>query len=1116
MKLLISGKDQKLDRNHPHLDSRAHVVLTASHIVLFALAALVLSAGRLTAQNRSTGEIRGTVVDQSGAVIPDVEVTATNTATGIETRVKTDSSGVYELSFLVPGPYSMTFNKSGFKTFVRSGIALEVQVITVNASLSLGSVAQEINVSAEVQLVETETSKKSTTLDVSTVEELPSVGASWYNFTALMPGVSGGGGQNASGEGVSVNGAPSYQEVWMMNGANASQPQSQNAIGWTANQQDIEEISFDTHNFSAQYGMGTAIFNIIAKGGTNSFHGSVFEFDQNDAFSARNFFASGVQPLRWNDYGFNVGGPVKRNKAFFFVNYERVPSITYPIAFDTYPTPAMRQGDFSATGLPPIYDPRTTALVNGQFNRQAFSSNQIPSGEIDPVAGKILQYMPLPNQPGLVNNYYFPTRQDIHTYFLTTKEDFDLTPSNRIEVVYKITSSPFTRYAPTSPVGNSTRFGENSSAQVTDSWSIRPTLVNEFHIGVVRAGQGWHDGDLGKGYPALLGLPNLTENAFPNMTISGTIPTSIGTGTNAIMGQLGLTPADTVTWVKGKHILKLGGEVFKWQTNVAWPNIDPGDFAFSGIYSRNPSDPTSTGIGLADFMLGLPQTWYVNDPTTPGGRMWSVQLFGQDDFKLKPNLTLNIGLRWGTQPGWSDNQGRQADFDPTLLNPATNTPGAILYQGQLGRKAPQATAYDLFAPRIGFAWSPKNALSIRGAYGLFYMQEGADTYGNQLGIGWAIQGYDTSPDLISPIFTLSQGPPSPIHPTPASRTPALLNGQSITYIPYHTPVPYLEEWQFDIQHQLRGGVMVDVGYVGSYGVHLTLNRDIDTLPQNLISQINTGANLQLLRPYPQYYGIMSTQDGGVSNYNSLQVSAQKRFSYGLQFIANYTWSKTMDMDTGSGWSGPMAEGDVWQDNYNLRSNYGLSLLDMPQVFNGDFIYQLPAGRGRRFLNQGGVLNGFLGGWQLSSLWQVHSGIPFTPIVGTANLSGSLGQYWYPNRVGNAAVSHPNVQEWFNPNAFAVPDAGTFGNSGRDVLFGPPWKEMDISLAKHFAISKLGEAGDLEIKADAFDAFNHANFGQPNPNIGTPGAGVITSANFNNGNYPTPLGRTIQLGAKLSF
>jgi len=396
------------------------------------------------------------------------------------------------------------------------------------------------------------------------------------------------------------------------------------------------------------------------------------------------------------------------------------------------------------------------------------------------------------------------------------------------------------------------------------------------------------------------------------------------------------------------------------------------------------------------------------------------------------------------------------------------------------------------------------------------MQEGADTYGNQLGIGWAIQGYDTSPDLISPIFTLSQGPPSPIYPTAASRTPALLNGQSITYIPYRTPVPYLEEWQFDIQHQLRGGVMVDVGYVGSYGVQLTLNRDIDTLPQNLISQITMGANLQLLRPYPQYYGIMTTEDGGLSNYNSLQVSAQKRFSSGLQFIANYTWSKTMDMDTGSGWSGPMAEGDVWQDNYDLRANYGLSLLDMPQVFTGDFIYQLPLGSGRRFLNQGGVLNGFLGGWQLSSIWQVHSGIPFTPVVGTANLSGSLGQYWYPNRVGSAAVSHPNVQEWFNPNAFAVPDAGTFGNSGRDVLFGPPWKEMDISLAKHFAIGKLGEGGDLEIKADAFDAFNHANFGQPNPNIGTPGAGAITSANFNNGNYPTPLGRTIQLGAKLSF
>lgn len=274
--------------------------------------------------------------------------------------------------------------------------------------------------------------------------------------------------------------------------------------------------------------------------------------------------------------------------------------------------------------------------------------------------------------------------------------------------------------------------------------------------------------------------------------------------------------------------------------------------------------------------------------------------------------------------------------------------------------------------------------------------------------------------------------------------------------------------------------------------------------------------MQPYRPYPQYLGISTVFNEGISNYNSLQISVQKRFSHGLQFLANYTWSKTLDMETGSGWSGPSSRGDVWQNAYDPRALYGLSLLDMPQVFTGDFIYQLPVGSGRRFLNHGGILNGFLGGWQLSSIWQVHSGIPFTPVMGTANLSGSLAGSWFPNRVGNGSVSNPTIQQWFNPSAFAAPAPGTFGNSGRNILFGPSWKQMDLSLAKHIRIKELGEGGDLEIKADAFDAFNHPNFGQPNPNIGTAAVGTITSANTSNGNFPYSEGRVVQLGARLSF
>lgn len=1082
-------------------------IAAALGIAILACLMIICHDAPSFAQNANAGEIRGTVTDQTGAAVPGVMVSLTNTETGVHTQVTTDASGVYDAVFLVPGVYTVTFTKTGFKTFVRSGVAVQVGAITVNAHLLVGAVSQSIVVNSAAPLVQTETSKKSLTLDDVTVTETPNVGRSWYNLTVLMPGVNGGGTQNANGEGVGINGAESYQANWLMNGGTATYPVSQNPDWLISNLSAVQEVDLDTHNFSAQYGNGLAVFNVITKSGTNAFHGSVFEYNQNDAFSARNFFAEGVPPLRWNDFGGTFGGPIRHDKAFFFFAYERQPTVTYPITIYTFPTAAMRQGDFSAPGLPTVYIPNSLALVNGQYVRQPYPGNKIPSQDFDPVAAKIQAYFPTPNLPGVVNNYYFSPRSPVTTTWWNGKVDYNITPGNRLEVSF--TYSPLTEYdpSPAAPIGADTRNQEEQLAQLTDAWSLSPTMVNEFHFGFLRTGGLWLDQDLNKGYPDKLGLANLTANAFPNITVSGTIPTSLATGLNAILAENSFVPSDTLTWIRGKHILKFGGEFDKWQNNQGWANVDAGSFSFSGVFTRNPSDASSAGLGYGDFLLGLPDTWSDNVPPTTGERLWSTQLFVQDDYKVRPNLTLNIGLRYQIQPGWTEAHNRLSNFDPALNNPATNTLGAIWFAGQGGRKAAQKTVYDAFGPRIGFAWSPKTNWALRGGYGIFDMMEGANTYGGSPGTGWAIQGFQTSTDLLTPIFTMAQGPPLPIVPTAASRTPSLLNGQGVGYIPYNTPVPYLEEWQFDVQHELRGGVMVDVGYVGSRGVHQPLNMDIGQVPPNLIHLVTTGADMQTFRPYPQYGGINALLSEGIANYDALQLSAQKHFSSGFQVIANYTWSKTLDMGTGSGWGGPGANGDVWQNVYDPRSSYGLSLLDMPQTFTGDFIYQLPVGSGRRFLNQGGILSAIVGGWQVSSLWQVHSGIPFTPRIGTANLNGSLAGTWFPNRVGSGSIANPTIQEWFDPSAFSTPDAGTFGNSGRNTLIGPAWKDMDFSLAKHFRLRKLGEGGDLEIRADAFDAFNVPNFGQPNAEIGTPTAGIITSAGTS---------RTLQLGAKLKF
>jgi hypothetical protein len=362
---------------------------------------------------------------------------------------------------------------------------------------------------------------------------------------------------------------------------------------------------------------------------------------------------------------------------------------------------------------------------------------------------------------------------------------------------------------------------------------------------------------------------------------------------------------------------------------------------------------------------------------------------------------------------------------------------------------------------------------------------------------------------------LAQGPPAPLYPQPSQLTPDLLNGQSVNYTPLNSAMAYLEEYQIDIQHQFRGGILVDAAYVGNKGVHLPFNRDLNQVPAQLLGP----GNAQLNRAYPQYSGINAGLRDGISGYNSFQFRLEKRFSSGLSFLANYTWSKALDTETGSGWSGSggaefvhlngstASAVDYWQNSLDPRANYGLSMTDMPQVFNGDFIYELPVGQGKHFLNRGGAWNEILGGWEATSIWQIHSGTPFTPVMGTANLSGSLAGTWYPNRLGTGTIGNPTINQWFNSAAFAQPAPYTFGDSGRNILFGPTWKDMDFALIKKVPIRKLGEAGRLEIRMEVFDLFNNSNFGMPNAAIGTAGAGIISSANTN---------RSVQLGMKLTF
>jgi hypothetical protein len=1113
--------------------------------VISMCAMFLIPAAQVAAQNRNAGEIRGTVTDTTGAIVQNAQVILTNTETGVSTTTKSDPGGIYDVPSLVPGSYSVKFSSPSYKVLVKQNILLQVGSITINGVLEAGAVSQQVTVDTETAAqLQTDDSVQNLTLDSKTVTGLPNVGGSWFNETALIPGVNGGSTQNTNGINVGINGAESYQESFLVNGGTVTLIGSQNVDWLVSATEFVSEANFDTHTFSAVSGNGSSVFNIITKSGTNRFHGSVYDYNTNATFSARNYFSIGVPPGRSNLIGGTIGGPVLRNKIFFFFGLQRQSSTGQNTGYITVPRAAERGGDLSqelVEGCPnglandpttaaaicnadpgigqtnpypdpnQIYNPATTMTVGGKTVRTPFLNNMIPAGNLNQQALNIQNFFPTPNLSGNANNYYFSQNVFDTTYWWNGKLDYNLNDKHHLNgsVVYGTVNYP--SEAPLDPIGEYTEIGKEGAGQIADTWTISPSKVNEARFALIRVVNSWIGGDFNKNYPQQIGIPNPTSNVFPGISISGAISTGTGPGLNAILAEDSFVPSDVFTWVKGKHILKVGGEFDDYQVNINFGGYSDGNYSFSGIATRDPSGiaNASNGVGYADFLLGNVSSWNVSISPETGSRLKSYQLFAQDDYKLTPNLTLNLGLRYQIQPGWTEAQNRLGDFDPTLLNPATGTLGALWFAGHNGRNSVEANQYNLFSPRIGFSWAPKPGWAIRGGFGIYDELFGYNTYAGSAGLGITAQNSVSSTNQITPVFNLQQGPPPPIYPTKATLTPELLNNQGISYIPYHTPLPYMEQWQLDIQHELPGAIVADIAYVGSRGVNIARAADEDQVPANLIFNAASGANMQLYRPYPQYQGIGTTIGDGVSNYDSLQLRVQKRYMNGLQFLANFTYAHTLDDGTGSGYGGPGGIGapNLWQNGYDPTSSYGNSLLDIPFTFNGDLIYELPVGRGKRFLNSGGVLNAVLGGWVGSALWQVHSGMPFTPYMGGANLSGSLAGSWFPNRVGSGKVSHPTIKQWFDPTAFQAPAVGTFGNSGRDILFGPSWRQLDLSLAKKWAITKLDSVSDFQLRIDAQDALNNPNFSNPNAAIGSSTVGTITGANTS---------RALQFTAKLTF
>lgn len=1126
-------------------------------------------------QATNAGDIRGSVTDSSGALVPDVNVTVKNLDTGVERQLTTNRDGLYDTSSIVVGTYSVKFTKDGFQTFERTGITLQVGFSTVNAVMKVGSVSQEVVVNTDIPLLTTEAGEQSTTFSSTSLTELPNVssgtsGPDWESFTVLLPGSAGAPqGANSStnpGQVVAINGNLPYSNV-LADGASSTLSHSANAD--VSVLETISELQVNTSAFSAQYGIGGVIFNQISKGGTSNVHGSLYEYFQTDKLNAFNYgfrtpSASLTKSrLRYHDFGGTVGGPLfipklfnGRDKAFFFFGYDQIVNHgTGQNSTQTVPTEAVKGGDFS--GQPLIYDPTTQTIGRDSAGnpypiRRTFLSeygtNAIPAALFDKVSANFQKLYPTPanhlaggqyipgslNNVGLLqNNFISFQRQStpVRRYF--GRFDYNITPKHRLSMSDTQRDVPVVYPASVTPCPIACQNGDvdSNNAQITEVWTISSRTINEARMGFTYQGNFFTDQTIGQGFPAQLGWQFAKADSLPSVQFNGAYPyTWINPASNAVYKEQVFDPSDVVTMIRGKHVLHFGGEFLLYDDNsTAWGNVNAGTLQFNGSYTRGWAvDPTTgvastvpnTGLDYADFLLGRADSWGAGVNPEYGGRLKSPQVFVQDDYKVRPNLTVNLGLRYQIRRGWTETHGNMSTFDPTVINPATNTPGAIWYGTTQanGRSSLQAPEYKTFLPRVGFSWLPHPDMTIRGGFGIYAYNLSLDNYGGDLGQSLAnTGGYSDQTNGITPVTlfggtgtNLQTGQALPF--TGPSSDPALKNGQGPGYTQYHQPTPQIYQYNMAIQNTLGPNMVFELAYVGSHALNLFYPTELNSTP---LDHLNS--NGRAFRPYQNYTGdIGGSSNNGISNYNSLQTSLQRRLSHGLSFDVNYTWSHFLDSIDSSGWGGRVGNQNFQIPN-DPADNYSNSNFDIRNAFKGRAVYQLPFGHGRAFMNKSWVLDEFLGGWQASTTMIFQSGNPFTVFGGQSTYTSGSG---FPNyNGGNLYPANKTYSRWFNPEAFTRPADGTFGNFRRNSLYGPGVELVNISAGKTFDIH---EQMKLQFRIDTNNAFNHTNLSLP----GSGGAG-LSGANaagqaytFSSGdqqiNGTTNAARTVQFAAHFTF
>ncbi len=1145
------------------------------------IAGLLLTAASLWGQSPQ-GTITGIITDAQGARVPGVEVVATQVTTNLTFKGSSSENGVYVIPALPVGRYTLTATGAGFKTFKREDIQLEVsQRLGLDITLEVGELTETITVSGEVSRVRTEESSLGTVVERRRIEELPMNGRHVFNLVKLVTGVQPVD-RNADGFGeitnqgfsqIQFNGGPVYGTQMYLDGGANTVP-VHNEISVVPMVDAVEEFKVETNGLKAEFGQTSGgVVNVVTKSGTNEFHGSLYEFFRNDALDARNAFATQVASntgrikpvLRYNQYGGTVGGPIwipkvyqGRNRSFFFVGYEQWRFRNSGIRRSTVPTALERAGDFSNTrdakgNLFPVYDPASTRPnPNGSgFVRDPIPGNVLPKGRLDPLSLRVLEFMPLPNATPLnaftnTNNFYSlavqPSNQGV------TNMRFDHRISEKDSAFFRYSGTRNTRWGQGYGLGpaDPDTFAridqrDNHNFVLTETHIFSPSVINEFKTAVTRQNLPFRSIGYGNDWPSKLGYPSIIPNdMFPAVGIAGMLqlgPTSFSFGLRA---QNQVQFADSVTWIKGKHTIKIGVDQRFVRENWINKSNPSGSFTFSAALTGNPQAPAGTGVGMATYLLGAVSGGSLTVRNHMSFHSWSHASYIQDDYKVAPRLTLNLGLRYDLRSGPVERWNRHSNFDPFAMNQETGMPGVLLYAGvTTGRKFVDPNHFD-FGPRLGFAYvlTGDNKTVVRGAFGIVHMlTESYDMQAdNSNSLGWeATTPFVSTQGANYPAFAFSTGPSTLIYPKGPSGGPSAFRGQNVRWQNLYAPPMYLQQANLTLQREVAGGWVASASYAGSRGVHIPgSNYNLNQLdpkyylqyglalqnqvPNPFYGQIATGglsgktiSMAQTLLPYPDYGSVMTMANhGNSSTYHSLQLTLEKRYSGGISALLSYTGGKLIDESYSS--AGSSGEtGDFRIGRLDRRGDRAIDQNDISQRFVASGVFDLPFGKGRKFATGlPVVVEHLIGGWQANTITTIQTGSPLM-VRGANNFA--LG---WPNVTKDPTLSGDNrgVSKWFDTSAFANPPDFVVGNAPRTLpnTRGPGMVNIDASLFKNFPIA---EGKVLEFRAEAFNFINHVNLNNPGTGFSPNRQGVNTNASF--GVITSSMkARSIQLGLRLTF